>query len=131
MRARSDLKIELPSEPVLDGVLDEDRGNVRDVIYVLHALSMFASWSVTPKDHWYEIVALTDPKTNTEVSLQDLDLLRSVDRLRIESVTVRGVAGQAGGLSVVIHVMRKSEPVVLEEQEIVRIQKKRKFWCGF
>ena len=30
--------IKLTSEPVLDGVLEDDRANVRNVIYVLHAL---------------------------------------------------------------------------------------------
>jgi hypothetical protein len=42
--------IKLPSEPVLDGVLDEDRQTVRNVIYVLHALKLCQSWSVTPKN---------------------------------------------------------------------------------
>jgi hypothetical protein len=29
-----------------------------------------------------------------------------------------------------VYILRKSEPVVLEEQEIVQIQRKRKFWSG-
>jgi len=127
MSQRADVRIRMPAEPPLDGVTEEDRGTVRDVIYVVHALKGFVSWSVTPDERWYEIVALTDPKSNSEIGWHDLDLIRSVDRLRVDYLCVRGVVGQPGALSLVIHVMRKSEPVVLEEQEILRIQRKRKF----
>ena len=119
--------IRLPSEPVLDGVSPEDRGTVRDVIYVVHALKAFVSWSVTPKDHIYEVVALTEPKAGAEITWQHLDLLKAVDRLRIDHISVQGLVGQPGALSLVVHILRRSEPVVLEEQDILRIQRKRRF----
>lgn len=127
MSQRSDSRIRMPSEPSLDAVTDEDRGTVRDVIYVVHALKGFVSWSVTPNERWYEIVALTDPKSNTEIGWHELDLIRAVDRLRVDYLCVRAVVGQPGALSLVIHVMRKTEPVVLEEQDVLRIQRKRRF----
>lgn len=122
--------ITLPSEPVLDGVLEEDRPNVRNVIYVLHARQMCHSWSVTPKTQGYEVVGLVDTKGNCEIELGDMELIRKVDPLRVNLVSLRVLGGQNATLSVAIFILRKSEPVVLEEQEIVRIQRKRKFWGG-
>jgi len=127
MSCRADNRIKMGDEPTLDGVADEDRATVRDLIYVVNALKGFVSWAVKPEDHWYELVALTDAKSNTEIGWHDLDLIKAVDRLRVDYVAVRGVAGQPGALSLIVHVLRKSEPVVLEEQDIIRIQRKRKF----
>jgi hypothetical protein len=122
--------IRLPCEPVLDGVNEEDRNTVRDVIYVVHALKSFASWSVTPRDHYYEVVALTDPKSGAEITWHELDLIKTVNRMRIDHLSVQGVVGQPGALSLVLHIMRKSEPVAIEEYEILRVQKKRRFYWG-
>lgn len=122
--------IKIPSEPVLDGVLDEDRQTVRNVIYVLHALKLCQSWSVAPKNQGYEVVGTVDTKTNITIELRDLELIRKVDPLRVTSAGARLIGGTNPTFSVVVYVLRKSEPVVLEEQEIVQIQRKRKFWMG-
>jgi hypothetical protein len=124
--------IKLPSEPVLDGVLEEDRPTVRNVIYMLHALKLCVSWSVSPKQQGYEITGSVDtkPGTTTDIEHRDMELIRKVDPLRITSVCARMLGGPNATLTVVVFVMRKSEPVVLEEQEIVHIQRKRKFWSG-
>lgn len=58
-----------------------------------------------------------------------MELVRRVDPLRVSTVSVR-MLGAASPLSLVVFVLRRSEPVVLEEQEIVHIQRKRKFWRG-
>ena len=118
-------------EPVLDGVQDEDRANVRNVIYVMHALSLCQSWSVTPKNKGYEIVGSVDTKINTLIEHRDLELLRKVDPLRIDSAGVNVIGGANPTFTVAVFVLRKSEPVILEEQDILRIQRKRKFWGGF
>jgi hypothetical protein len=120
----------LPSEPVLDGVQDEDRANVRNVIYVLHALKLCVSWSVTPKNQGYEIVGTVDSKINQEIELRDMELIKRVDTLRVSTVALRVMGGPCSTVSVAVYVLRKSEPVVLEEQDIVQIQRKRKFWMG-
>lgn len=119
-------QIQLSPEPVLDGVSEEDRATVRNVIYVLHALKLCISWSVTPKDHGYEIVGMTDPKAATDFTLHDLDLIKRVDLLRVETVSVR--TGPHVPVTLAVFVLRKSEPVVLEEQDvIVQIHRKRRF----
>jgi len=44
-------------------------------------------------------------------------------------VSVRMISGPPVTFSVVVFVQRKSEPIVLEEQDVVlSIRKKRKFW---
>lgn len=120
--------VKMPNEPVLDGVLEEDRMTVRNIIYVLHALKLCSSWSVTPKNQGYEIVGMVNTKAaNQEVEFRDMELIKRVDPLRVNTIAAR-VIGDT--LNLVIFLYRKSEPVVLEEQEIVQIQRKRKFWWG-
>jgi hypothetical protein len=124
--------IKLPSEPVLDGVLDEDRPNVRNIIYVIHALRLCTSWSVTPKNQGYEVTGSVDakPGATKDIELRDMEMIRKVDPLRISTVSVKVMGGQNATLTLVVFVLKRSEPVVLEEQEIVHIQRKRRFWAG-
>ncbi len=124
--------IKLPAEPVLDGVLEEDRATIRNVIYMLHALKLCVSWSVSPKHQGYEVIGSVDtkPGVTTDVELRDMELIRKVDPLRITSVCARVLGGPNATVSLVVYVLRRSEPVMLEEQEIVHIQRKRKFWSG-
>lgn len=120
--------IKMPHEPQLDGVLEEDRANVRNVIYVLHSLKMCKSWSALPKNQGYEVVGLIDTEACQEVEVRDLELLKSVDPLRISSVSTRLICGPPVTFSIVVFILRKSEPVMLEEQEVLCIRRKRKFW---
>jgi hypothetical protein len=113
---------------MLDGVLEEDRATVRNVIYVLHSMKMCKSWSALPKNKGYEVVGLVDSATCPEIELSDMELLKRVDFLRISSVSVRMISGPPVTFSIVVFVLRKSEPVVLEEQEVVCIRRKRRFW---
>lgn len=124
--------VTLPSEPVLDGVQDEDKGNVRNVIYLYHALKLCTSWSVAPKDQGYEVIGTVDTKNNFTLELRDMELVHRVDPLRVTSVGVRVLASTGSPtISVVTFVLRRSEPVVLEEQDIVQIKRKRKFWGSY
>lgn len=120
--------IKLPQEPQLDSVLDEDRPNVRNVIYVMHSLNVCRSWSALPKDKGYEVVGMIDTGACQEIDLRDMELIKKVDPLRINAVSVRLISGPPVTFSIVVFIMRKSEPVVLEEQEVIQIRKKRKFW---
>jgi hypothetical protein len=118
--------IKLNTEPVLDGVLEEDRATVRNVIYILHALRLCVSWSVTPKTTGYEVIGTVDHKLTTEIELRDMEVIRRIDPLRITSVGLRIMGGAT--ISLAVFVLRRSEPVVLEEQDVVQIQRKRRFW---
>ncbi len=83
------------------------------------------------KSQGYEVAGLVDTKANCEIDLGDMELIQKVDPLRVNLVALRVLGGQNATLSMAIFILRKSEPVVLEEQEIVRIQLKRKFWGVF
>lgn len=122
--------IKLPNEPVLDGVLEEDRQTVRNVIYVVHALKLCLSWSVTVKNQGYEVTGSVNTQSNTEIDMRDMEAIRCVDLLRINSVSVRVLGGDNPTFTLVVYVLRKSEPVVLEEQTVVQIRRKRRFWSG-
>jgi hypothetical protein len=118
--------VTLSPEPVLDGVHEDDRNTVRNVIYVMHALKLCQSWSVSPKNQGYEVVGTVASQAGfVEIELRDMELVRRVDPLRVNAVCVRMLGTTP---SLVVHVLRRSEPVVLEEQEIVQIRRKRKFW---
>ena len=126
---RAGVTVKLPSEPVLDGVLEEDRLNVRNVIYMLYALKLCKSWSAVPKNQGYEVIGMVDSGVTPEIELREMEQVKRVDPLRIISVSVRMISGPPVTFSVVVFVHRKSEPIVLEEQDVVlSIRKKRKFW---
>ena len=123
--------VKLSCEPVLDGVLDEDRPNVRNVIYVLHALKLCMSWSVTPKNQGYEVTGSMDSKSNTEIEMRDMELIKKVEPLRVTAGSVRVLGGANPTFTLAVYVLRKSEPVVLEEQDVVlQVRRKRRFWSG-
>jgi len=115
-------------EPVLDGVLAEDKSIIRDVISVLHSLKICSSWAVNPTTQgYYDITGIIDSNKDVEIDLEDLELIQKVDPLRIRRLGMRFMAATGGTPSIWIRVLRKGEPVVLEEQTILRIQKKRRF----
>ena len=76
------------------------------------------------------MVGTVDTKANTTVELRDLELIRKVDPLRVTSAGARVIGGTNPTFSVIVTVLRRSEPVVLEEQDILQIRRKRKFWMG-
>ena len=69
---------------------------MRNVIYVLHALKLCQSWSVTPKNQGYEVVGPVDTKVNTLIELRDLELIKRVDPLRVTSAGANVIGGWLG-----------------------------------
>ena len=115
------------SEPALQGVKQEDRLLVRNIIYLLHACRhperLCVSWNVTNTRNGYEVTGLMDPKKDFEIYKQDLDLIHLADPLRVQSISVKKT-GDAQQLS--IRVLSKGEPVMMTELEVLTVQKKRK-----
>ena len=115
------------TEPSIQGVKQEDRTLVRNVIYLLHACKhperLCLSWSVSNTRNGYEIIGLLDPAKDFEIFKADLDMISMADQLRIQSISVckRGDAPQ-----IVIKVLSRSEPIMMTEIEILSIQKKRR-----
>lgn len=123
--ARSVVKI--PTEPVLDGVSDEDRTTVRNVIYTMYSFKMCKSWSVLPKDKGYEVTG-TVAESCHDIDMKDLELLKIVDPLRVHSISIQMIKAPTPTFNIVVMVLRKTEPIVLEEQDVVCIKRKRAFW---
>ena len=124
----STLKITM-SEPTLQGVKQDDRVLVRNILYLLHACKhperMCTSWSVTNmrSGTGYEVIGLIDHTKDYEIFKEDLDMIKLADPLRVQSISIRK-SGDA--LQIVIRVLSKSEPIMMTELEVVSIQKKRK-----
>jgi hypothetical protein len=121
--------IKLPEEPVLTAVKEEDKMNVRNVIYILLSLKICSLWNVNAVAQGYEIVGLLYTDKELSVDITDLELLKQVDPLRVQRVAVCFMAGM-NAPSVKIRVLAHGEPIVLQEIDILRVQKKRKwlFW---
>ncbi len=119
--------------PDLEGVKEEDRGLVRDVITLLaglqHPGQLCRGWNVNPigTTH-YEVNGLIDAKQGEwEVFLEDLDLVQRLDPFRVKSVSVR-VAGQAAQVRVAV--MSRTERVLVTEYDVLRVRKRRR-WLTF
>ena len=115
------------TEPSIQGVKQEDRTLVRNVIYLLHACKhperLCLSWSVSNTRNGYEITGLLDPAKDFEIFKADLDMISMADQLRVQSISVckRGDAPQ-----IVIRVLSRSEPIMMTELEVLTVQKKRR-----
>lgn len=125
----STIKITI-NEPSLQGVKQEDRTLVRNVIYLLHACKhperLCMSWSVTNSraGNEYEITGLLDPSKDFEIFKDDLDLIKQADPLRVQPISIRKTGDTS---QIVIKVLARSEPIMMTELEILTVQKKRKF----
>ncbi len=124
----STLKITM-SEPSLQGVKQEDRTLVRNVIYIMHACKhperLCMSWSVTNArvGNGYEITGLLDPSKDFEIFKEDLDLIKLADPLRVQPISIRKTGDTS---QIVIRVLARSEPIMMTELEVLTVQKKRK-----
>jgi hypothetical protein len=128
----STLKISM-NEPSLQGVKQEDKILVRNVIYLLHTCKhperLCTSWSVTNarSGNGYEITGLLDPSKDFEIFKDDLDLIKLADPLRIQPISIRKTGDTS---QIVIRVLARSEPIMMTELEVFTIQKKRKLAEG-
>jgi hypothetical protein len=119
----------LMSEPCLQGVKQEDRTLVRNIIYILHACKhperLCMSWSVTNARNGsgYEITGLLDPSKDFEIFKDDLDLIKQADPLRVQPISIRKTGDTS---QIVIRVLARSEAIIMTELEVFTIQKKRK-----
>lgn len=110
----------------LDAVELEDQTLVKDIIAVIKTLKLCTTWSVNVIPKGYEVLAWINTKDDIIVSLDDLDLIQQVNRLRIQMAGIK-VYGNISKACVRVVVFSHKEPVMLQEQTIMRINK-RKTW---
>jgi len=119
------------NEAELDGVKEEDRVLVRDVITLMSTLQhpgqLCKGWNVNPigTTH-YEVNGLIDTTHGEwEVFIEDLELLQRLDPLRVKNVSVR-VAGQAAQVRVTV--LSRTERVMVTEFDVLRVHKRRRWF---
>ena len=115
------------SEPALQGVKQEDRVLVRNVIYLMHACKhperLCVSWNVANTRNGYEVTGFMDSSKDFEVLKEHMDLISLADPLRIQSIALR----KTGEVTqILIRILSKTEPVMMTELEVVTVQKKRR-----
>jgi len=117
------------TEPALQGVKQEDRTMIRNIIYLLHVCKhparMCMSWNVNNTHSGYEVIGLLDPTKDFEIFHHELDLIKMGAPLRIKSISLCKT-GEA--MQVVIRVIPSGEPIMMTEMDIVTVQKKRRFF---
>jgi hypothetical protein len=115
------------TEPALQGVKQEDRILVRNVIYMLHACKhpdrLCVSWTVSNTRNGYDVTGFMDPAKDFEVWKEDLELISQVDPLRVQSISIRK-SGETP--QILIKVLSKSEPVMITELDVVTVHKRRR-----
>jgi hypothetical protein len=119
-------KIEM-TDPTLQGVKQEDRVLVRNVIYLLqtckHPGRLCVTWNVASTRDGYTVTGFMDPAKDFEVFKEDLDTIAIADPLRIQSIAIRK-SGETP--QIVIRVLSMSEPIMLTEMNIITVQKRRR-----
>jgi hypothetical protein len=115
------------AEPALQGVKQEDRTLVRNVIYLMHACKhperLCVSWNVATIRNGYEVTGFMDPAKDFEILKEDLDMIALADPLRIQSIAVRKTGDSS---QILIRVLSRSEPIMMTELDVVTVQKKRR-----
>ena len=114
-------------------VKEEDKNLIQDIISLLDKLQqpkrLCKGWVVNPEKTYYEVIGNIDTTNDAsgewEVFLDDMDLIRQLDPYRIPSISLRmnGTTPQ-----IKIRVIPRSERVVIHSTDILRVQKKRRFW---
>ena len=115
------------AEPALQGVKQEDRVLVRNVIYLLHACKhperLCVSWNVANTRNGYKVAGYMDSSKDFEILKEHLDMISLADPLRIQSIAIRKTGETT---QILIRILSKTEPVMMTELEVVTVQMKRK-----
>jgi hypothetical protein len=119
-----------PSNYLVDDVKDEDKNLIQDILSMLETTQPYCkNWQVSLKKTFYEITGTIDSKSNDWIIFfNDIDTIRQLNFSRIPVISV----GQVGSvIQIRIHVIPHSERVVLYQTDVIRIQKKRKWYDLF
>lgn len=111
----------------LDLIKEEDRNLIQDILSVVKKVFVHCkSWNINTSEKRYEIILSMDcQKNNNEFHVDDLNLIKNLDNWRIPIVTVRFFSAVP---QIKIVVIPRSERIVIQDMDILRIQKRRKFW---
>lgn len=113
-------------DPSLEGVLDEDRPIVRNVIAALELFKkskLFTSWSCNVGKGHYMVTAFF-AEGDWELGSKELDTLYEVNPLRVISVSIQH---QGQRLCLKVRISDKNEPLMLTETQLVHVRKRSRW----
>jgi hypothetical protein len=124
------------NEPLLPDVTEEDKMNVRNILYTTWALQpedTALSWQVYNKPDGYLI--LISLGNVFSVSIHDLQAISDVCPLRVDAITVRNsdtathsTPVKSAGAVIAVKVLDHNQMVKITETEVVRIKKRHRGW---
>jgi hypothetical protein len=111
----------------LDAISEDDKPLVRDVLVLLSHIKICSSWSADPLERFVEIHGIIEPsKRDQDIDLRELvDSVQALDRYRVSYLALRN----CGSIPMlIIRILKRSEPIFIEELDLVKIKRKRPFW---
>ena len=112
----------------LDEVSDDDKPLVQNVIYAIlackHPEQLCTSWSVACTATHYVVTGVL-PTSDFDINLVDLELINSVNPLRITSISIVNANDKN---KLVVKVLNKSQRIQLTEGELIITQKRQRLW---
>ena len=115
------------TEPHLDAVKSDDKVLVRDVIRLIQTLKKCTTWTTNVVPRGYEILCWINTKDDVDITLDELDLIQQVNPLRVQFSGVRFFSA-TGKVALRVHILNQSEPIMIQEQTLVRMRKRSRWW---
>lgn len=110
---------------MLDGVHDEDKPIVKNVIAVVEQLKdkMFKSWSCSVAKGYY-VLTVYFHDGDWELSSRELDTIYEVNPLRVTSVCLQSL-GQK--ITLRVKISDRNEPIMLTDTQLVYVRKRSRW----
>jgi hypothetical protein len=110
----------------LEGVHEEDRPIVRNVVAVIEVLKkqkLFTSWTCHVGAGFYMVTAHIDD-VEFEFSARELETLHEVSPLRVLSVSIHR---QGARCSLKVRVSDRNQPLMLTETQVLHVRKRSRW----
>lgn len=111
----------------LSAVDSDDKNDVKTIVDVMKRLKIFNEWQVISHPTRLEIIGWFSSSKDICVTLDELDLLEQVNRIRCEGIRVKLSPSSNKHCLSIVYVPHK-EPVMVTEERLERAVKKRKSW---
>ena len=103
---------------------------VRNVLYIAQTLlqegSTLDNWNVVVTEKGYVVNMYIHKDSEFYITSRDLQAISDVNPSRVMAVGVAKVGSAA--VSLRVSISNKDQPIVVEETDVVRVRKRRRFW---
>jgi hypothetical protein len=118
---------ERAAEPTLDAVKLEDRPMVLDTLRVMQGLKCCSAFTVNLAAKGYEVLGWVHTDRDTDVKLDDIELIQQVNPLRVRVMGFR-VHASAVSPCLRVRVISMSEPCMMNDCILFTVRKRARFW---